>query len=255
MQNPVLKKLFNWVFRCSALFLFISFNFAFLVPRPALAQSITPCDCITSAYWCDPGLGGAFSSQPLGECSDTPGVRGDKVCLTLCGGKRIDPADPAGGITGGGANCTRTPTCTASCACTQCYGINVSDEDSLNQIKSFCESGAFCGEFHPLLMGKIYRGEPGLYSTFFKQCFCGFGDFIQTIVDIGYTVVGALSLAMFALGAIKYMTSRNDPEKIADAKSTLLSAVAGLVLVLLSIAILRLLDVQLSPWGIQFLVY
>jgi len=47
----------------------------------------------------------------------------------------------------------------------------------------------------------------------------------------------------------------NDPEKIADAKSTLLSAVAGLVLVLLSIAILRLLDVQLSPWGIQFLVY
>ena len=230
---------------------------------PVRAQNV-PCNCMFVAY-CDPAKGGAFQPAAISTC----GPSSNELCTAVCAGIRIDPTQPANATVGGQLNCYMVSACGAKAGCSPCahYHYNGADavpypavppDESLVQgMRVMCESGAYCGHYFPTTKGTpiVYSGEAGLYSDLFKQCFCSYGGLVQVIVNIGYTVVGTLALVMLAVGGWKYIMARNDPEKIAEAKGTLSAAVAGLIFVLFSIAILRFMDVQFSPWGIRFLVF
>ncbi|OGB75880.1 hypothetical protein A2476_00215 [candidate division CPR3 bacterium RIFOXYC2_FULL_35_7] len=94
----------------------------------------------------------------------------------------------------------------------------------------------------------------GSWSEVFKTCFCSAGQMIQKVIDIAIYSISGIALIVLALGAIKYITAQNNPDKIIEAKDTILAGIVGLILVLFSLAIINLFQGQLpGSWGINFL--
>jgi len=52
-------------------------------------------------------------------------------------------------------------------------------------------------------------------------------------------IVGVLSVIMLIVGGVKYILSGGDQKKVSDAKNTLLYAIIGLIIAVLSFAIIR----------------
>lgn len=61
----------------------------------------------------------------------------------------------------------------------------------------------------------------------------------KRIINIFLYAIGILSVVMIIFGGLKYVTSRGDPEMVKSAKNTLLYAVIGLIVALLSFAIVN----------------
>jgi len=96
--------------------------------------------------------------------------------------------------------------------------------------------------------------EKGSWSEVFNSCFCSATDMVQTILNIAVYSIATISLIFLGVGGIKYITAKNNPEKINEAKETLLAALIGMMLVLFSVALIQLLNRQFNPqWGIDFL--
>lgn len=55
---------------------------------------------------------------------------------------------------------------------------------------------------------------------------------ITTILDIVYTIVGAVTLLFITLGGFKYILSAGDPQETNKAKNTIIYATIGLAFVL-----------------------
>ncbi len=71
-------------------------------------------------------------------------------------------------------------------------------------------------------------------------------DYVKSVSLIGLAVIGTLmrisgilATAYLIWGAIQYITSQGDQNGIANAKNTILNAIVGLVIVLLSIGIVQ----------------
>jgi hypothetical protein len=60
---------------------------------------------------------------------------------------------------------------------------------------------------------------------------------VQDILTIVFTIIGALSVLFFALGGLRYITSQGDPQQIAQAKSTLIYAIIGLIISIMAVTI------------------
>jgi hypothetical protein len=65
-------------------------------------------------------------------------------------------------------------------------------------------------------------------------------DAIQLAIQILSWLVGAASVIMIIIGGLKYVTSNGDANKIGSAKTTVLYALAGLVVALLAQALVIL---------------
>ena len=61
-------------------------------------------------------------------------------------------------------------------------------------------------------------------------------------------IVGIISIIMLIFGGIRYVTSGGDSKKVTDAKNTILYAILGLVVALLSFAIVNFV---LNALGVQ----
>lgn len=68
-----------------------------------------------------------------------------------------------------------------------------------------------------------------------------FGDdgVFKRITNIVLYVVGIISVIMLIVGGVKYLVSGGDSKKVTDAKNTVLYAIIGLVIVVLSFAIVN----------------
>lgn len=100
----------------------------------------------------------------------------------------------------------------------------------------------------------VNSATKGAWSDVFQECFCSTGALIQKIINIVIYIVSGVALILLAIGAIKYITAQNNPDKITEAKEMITSAIFGLILILFSISIIRLLQGQLPPsWGVNFL--
>ena len=60
---------------------------------------------------------------------------------------------------------------------------------------------------------------------------------VQNILSVVFAMVGIIAVIMVIVGGVNYMTSQGDPEKIKKAKNTILYGIIGLVIALLSFAI------------------
>lgn len=60
---------------------------------------------------------------------------------------------------------------------------------------------------------------------------------IQKILSIVFMIVGAISVLMFAIGGLRYITAQGDSQQISKAKQTLIYALVGLVVSILAVTI------------------
>ena len=64
-------------------------------------------------------------------------------------------------------------------------------------------------------------------------------DGVKAGINIVLGVIGAVAVIVIIVGAVHYLTSQGDPNKIATGKKTIIGGVVGLVIVLLSFAIVN----------------
>ncbi len=67
---------------------------------------------------------------------------------------------------------------------------------------------------------------------------------IKKIVNVLLFVIGAVSVIMIVVGAIKYVTANGDTSALTSAKNTILYAVIGLLVALMAYAIVNFVVVQ-----------
>ncbi len=59
-------------------------------------------------------------------------------------------------------------------------------------------------------------------------------------------IIGAISIIMVLVGALRYVLSAGNPQATKEAKDTILNAVIGIVLVIVSLAIIRFVTGQFT---------
>lgn len=64
-------------------------------------------------------------------------------------------------------------------------------------------------------------------------------DIIATVINIFSIIVGVIAVIMIIIGGIKYITSGGDSNNISSAKTTIIYAIIGLVVVALAQVIVR----------------
>lgn len=65
------------------------------------------------------------------------------------------------------------------------------------------------------------------------------GDMVQTIVNTLLMVLGMIAVVMIVIGGIRYTTSNGDSSAITGAKNTILYSVIGLIVAIMSYAIVN----------------
>ena len=80
---------------------------------------------------------------------------------------------------------------------------------------------------------------PGSTSEICKGNPNDFMDFVKTIVNTLLFVLGAVSVLTIIIAGIRYTTSQGEPGAVKIAKDTLLYAVIGLVVAIMSYAIVN----------------
>lgn len=63
---------------------------------------------------------------------------------------------------------------------------------------------------------------------------------LPTILTIVFSTVGAIALMLVVIGGVKYITASGDPQKMAQAKDTIIYSLIGLAIVLAAFSIVTL---------------
>lgn len=63
---------------------------------------------------------------------------------------------------------------------------------------------------------------------------------LPTVLTIVFTTVGAVALMLVVIGGVKYITASGDPQKMAQAKDTIIYSLIGLAIVLAAFSIVTL---------------
>lgn len=74
----------------------------------------------------------------------------------------------------------------------------------------------------------------------------GEGGVIETVTTVLLFVIGAVSVIMLIIGGIRYTTSNGDQGAVTSAKNTIMYAIIGLVVALLSFALVQFVASQFS---------
>jgi hypothetical protein len=76
----------------------------------------------------------------------------------------------------------------------------------------------------------------------FKYCNASIGDILTDLLDSIFVLASMIALLFLIWGGIRYMLARGDPKQIEAARNTVISAVIGLLVVMLSAAIFFLVS-------------
>ena len=74
----------------------------------------------------------------------------------------------------------------------------------------------------------------------------GFLLILLAVLDILLHLAGLVAIGFVIYGAIQYITSQGEPEKTAKAQSTIIDALIGLVIALISVGVVSFLGKQLG---------
>ena len=81
--------------------------------------------------------------------------------------------------------------------------------------------------------------DPTVYETGLPKVGAGSGQ-IQDILQIALAVVGALAVLMIVIAGMRYITAQGNAQESAKAKSTIIYALVGLLIVMVAEAIVTL---------------
>jgi len=70
-------------------------------------------------------------------------------------------------------------------------------------------------------------------------------DFVEYILTVAIGISSGIALLLLIGGAFKVLTSSGDPKAIMSGKETITSAIAGLLLILLSVTILNIIGIKI----------
>jgi len=91
----------------------------------------------------------------------------------------------------------------------------------------------------------IIFAQEGLVKSYFSFDTSSPTGWVNSIYRYGLVAVGLFAAAGIIYGGVRYLTSLGNPEAISSAKNAIFSAIAGLVILLLSHMILKTLDPRL----------
>ncbi len=72
----------------------------------------------------------------------------------------------------------------------------------------------------------------------------GTGGIVTTMINLLMYIVGLISVVMMIVGGLKYVTSGGDAGKVGEAKNTIMYSIIGLVVAILSFAIVNFVVTQ-----------
>lgn len=72
----------------------------------------------------------------------------------------------------------------------------------------------------------------------------GPGGFVSDILSIAIGIAGGVAFVLMVIGAIRMLVSAGDPEALAAGRDMLTSAIAGLLFIIFSVVILRIIGVD-----------
>ena len=106
--------------------------------------------------------------------------------------------------------------------------------------QSFAQS---CDPSKPSLSSGVNCGGTGEGQS---QKLFGDGGIFTTIINVMLFIIGVLSVIMLIYGGIQYTLSSGDSGKVNNAKNTILYAIVGLIIAILSYAIVNFVLSSLS---------
>jgi len=77
------------------------------------------------------------------------------------------------------------------------------------------------------------------------------GDLIRSVIKFSIGIAGISAFALLSFGAYKFMFSSGDPQKLEEAQQTISSAIAGLALIVLAVALFGIIAGILDIPGIE----
>lgn len=91
-----------------------------------------------------------------------------------------------------------------------------------------------------------YDARTGKCTTTGKELAGGTDSYLSTFVNLLLFIAGAVAVIVIIVGGIRYITSTGDAMRIKQAKDTVLYGIVGLVIALISYAIVNTLINQLA---------
>ncbi len=73
----------------------------------------------------------------------------------------------------------------------------------------------------------------------------GPSEFVDTILRLAIGLAGGIAMLLIIFGGIQILTSAGNPERVKAGKEMITSAIAGLLLIIFSVFILRIIGVQI----------
>ena len=188
-----------------------------------------PNDCVEEDYC-------SYPASFLGSCQKINNIK--YIC---CQPKNLCPDC---GPTGSGAafDCSH-PDCEDCSTCTS----TIPTVEPLPTLAQLCEQLPD-GDFRvqcKKCMGNDSSGKSGIWTS--VGCIStDLGAFVtEFIYGIGLKFAGAVAFLYFLYGAFLYLTSGGNPEKVAMAKEIIVSSLSGLLLLIFSLFLLKIIAVDI----------
>lgn len=127
--------------------------------------------------------------------------------------------------------------CKTDADCPQGYSCQSDPKNPDDRSLDFCQKDDFKGNFGTIkppdpLKGLISRDRTGAG---------GISAFLSNLVALFYMVAAIVLIFMILWGAFEWMTSGGDKEKVASARSRIISAIIGMALFAIAYAIIQVL--------------
>lgn len=97
--------------------------------------------------------------------------------------------------------------------------------------------------------GRSFLGFPHWYDYVCGREFDFFRDLPLiglAVVDILLRIVGMVAIGFVVFGAIKYVVSQGEPDKVAEAKGTIINALVGMVIAALAVAVVSFIGSRVN---------
>lgn len=218
-----------------------------------LTSGKNKCNLDTTGIWCGGGSGGC---NPIGSCADgTHGYEGYycKVSDVPPYNTFWEPAPCQYGLPG--AKWLTKEECEAGCKTGPCCGVIGSTPCTPNKcgVAAFCEADECCVYYEYQQGGGYWAcsievgDDPGDLPSFDYKGpkITSLGAIINPTAKILYYGGLFIGISFIVLSGYKLMTSQGNPQKTQDAQEQLTAAILGIVFILLSAAILRVIINQI----------
>lgn len=113
-----------------------------------------------------------------------------------------------------------------------------------NNVKFCCDEKNECNIAQLAPLAEVFCDEKGC-KTALGNIPTDPVEFVKFILKFAIAMAGGLAFLLMLWGSFKILTSAGNPEKLQDGKDTLTSAIAGLLFIVFSVILLKIIGVDI----------